>query len=87
MARTGGRKIRAGETARYLCDYCGTRWDSRELYRDAAGLWTCPQEGKGRDAVTLTRANVASAKASARDKKTQRVIGGRYDKDTAEPIG
>lgn len=56
-----------------------------DLYRDAAGLLSCPQEGRGRDAVTLTRANVASAKEFAhRQRRKQRA--GRFDRETAEPI-
>lgn len=32
-------------------------WKRSALRKDGAGLFVCPQEGPGRDAVTLTRLN------------------------------
>lgn len=46
---------------RAICAYCGSAWHRSEMYRDAAGMLVCPQEGKGRDAVTLDRINAANA--------------------------
>lgn len=86
MARTIGRRRHHGETGAALCDYCGTRWDRSKLYRDEAGLLTCPQEGRGRDAVALTKANVASAKAYARAYDRPPRYPGAFDKETATPI-
>lgn len=82
--RTVGSRIRTGERRRIICDYCGTLWDKRDLHRDAQGLWVCPQEGTGRDAITLTKANVASAKAYAAGARTPAEISGRYDKESAD---
>lgn len=44
-----------------LCAYCGTHWRRSQLRVDAAGRLYCPQEGSGRDAVTLARLNAAGA--------------------------
>ncbi len=85
--RTIGRRIRSGERERALCSYCGTLWDRDKLFRDAAGLLSCPQEGKGRDAVTLTRANVASALATAQSHRSNPHDPGQYQKEPAVPIG
>lgn len=41
------------------CDYCGMPWFRSQLRVDGAGLFVCPQEGRGRDAVTLTELNEA----------------------------
>jgi hypothetical protein len=82
--RTFGRRIRSGERSRAECDYCGTPWDRRKLYRDEAGLLTCPQEGRGRDAVALTRANAASAQIWAARKVPQPHDPGRYTKEVLE---
>ena len=86
MARTVGRKRRSGETGAALCGYCGARWYRSDLYRDEAGVLTCPDEGRGRDAVALTKANVASAKAYARSYDRPPRYPGAMDKETAVPI-
>lgn len=85
--RTSGRRIKKGERSRALCDHCGARWDRRELVRDASGLLRCPQEGDGRDAVTLTEANVAAAEAWADRKIPEPYDPGMYDKETAAAVG
>ena len=82
--RTCGYRLKSGERSRAVCAYCGTRWDRRALYRDAAGLLTCPQEGRGRDAVTLTRDSVAQAKAWAQQKRTEPHDPGRLDNEAVE---
>ncbi len=84
--RTIGRKRRQGERGVALCGYCGTRWNRSDLYRDQAGVLTCPQEGRGRDTVALTKANVASAKAYARSYDRPPRYPGAMDKETAVPI-
>lgn len=81
--RTVGRRIRGGERSRATCDYCGTRFDRRDLVRDASGLLRCPQEGDGRDAVTLNEANVAAAEEWADRKIPEPYDPGQYDKETA----
>lgn len=85
--RTIGRRRRQGERGAAVCGYCGTRWNRSDLYRDGAGVLTCPQEGKGRDTVTLTKANVASAKAYARAYDRPPRYPGALDNDEpATPI-
>lgn len=70
-----------------MCDRCGTRWNRSDLWRDLEGLLNCPQEGKGRDATSLTKANVASAKAYARAYDRPPRFPGRLDNDEpATPI-
>jgi hypothetical protein len=86
MTRTIGRRRKLGETGSSLCDRCGTRWPRSSLWRDLEGLLNCPQEGKGRDAVSLTKANVASAKAYARSYDRPPRYPGCLDKETATPI-
>lgn len=50
-------------------------------------MLNCPQEGRGRDAVALTKANVASAKAHARSYDRPPRFPGRLDNDEpATPI-
>jgi hypothetical protein len=86
--RTIGRRRRQGERGSALCDRCGTRWNRSDLWRDLEGLLNCPQEGRGRDAATLTKANVASAKAHARSYDRPPRFPGRLDNDEpATPIG
>jgi len=46
-----------------LCDYCGVQWYRHQLYRDRANLLVCPDEGKGRDSVTLSEENAAAARS------------------------
>lgn len=87
MARTIGRRRRQGERGTALCDRCGTRWNRSDLWRDLEGLLNCPQEGRGRDAVALTKANVASAKAAAHNYARPPRYPGSYDNDEpATPI-
>ena len=76
--RTVNRKIRPGERRRILCDYCSTLWDKRDLRRDASGLWVCPQEGPGRDGVTLTKGNAEALRAYANRLRVPGEITGRY---------
>lgn len=45
-----------------ICDYCGVQWRRSQLRRDRAGLLYCPDEGPGRDAVALSRDNVAQSR-------------------------
>jgi hypothetical protein len=85
--RTSGRRIRKDERARATCDFCGARFDLRDLTRDASGLLRCPQEGDGRDAVTLNEANVAAAEAWADRKMPEPYDPGQYDKETAVALG
>jgi hypothetical protein len=82
--RTSGRKIRKGERSRATCDYCGARYDRRDLVRDASGLLRCLSEGDGRDTVTLNEANVAAAEAWADRKIPEPHDPGMYDKEEAE---
>lgn len=82
--RTVGRRVDRGTRSVALCDYCGTRWPREKLYRDGAGLLTCPQEGRGRDAVTLTKDSVAAAKAAAEKHVPHPGDPGRYDKDPVD---
>lgn len=57
--QTIGRKWNSRIKGDYAwkCDYCGMMWKRSKLRKDGAGLFVCPQEGPGRDAVTLTRLN------------------------------
>jgi hypothetical protein len=87
MARTIGRRRRQGERGSALCDRCGTRWNRSDLWRDLEGLLNCPQEGRGRDAIALTKANVASAKAYTHSCDRPPRYPGALDKETAAPIG
>ena len=48
-------------------------------------MLTCPQEGRGRDAVELTKANVASAKAYSHSYDRPPRFPGRLDNETATP--
>lgn len=45
-----------------MCDYCGVMWRRSQLRRDGAGLLVCPDEGTGRDTVTLDKLNAAGAR-------------------------
>ncbi len=85
--RTIRHRHRSGERGTALCDRCGTRWNRSDLWRDQEGLLNCPQEGRGRDAVALTKANVASAKAYARSYDRPTRYPGAFDRETATPIG
>lgn len=76
--RTVGRSIRPGERRRIQCDYCNTLWDKRLLRRDASGLWVCPQEGPGRDGVTLTRGNAEASRAAAQRLRVPAELTGNY---------
>lgn len=85
--RTVTRRARYNEKSTGLCDRCGTRWHRSDLWRDEEGLLNCPQEGRGRDAVALTKANVASAKAYARSYDRPPRFPGQLDNDEpATPI-
>lgn len=80
--RTIGRRHKSGERGNALCDRCGTRWPRSSLRRDLEGLLNCPQEGPGRDATALTKANVASAKAYAHSYDRPVKYPGAIDKET-----
>lgn len=43
------------------CSYCGVRWLRSLLRRDRSGNLTCPDEGRGRDAVHLSELNAHHA--------------------------
>lgn len=43
------------------CDYCGVPYYRSRMLRDRSGYLACPRDRKGRDVVTLTEANAASA--------------------------
>lgn len=85
--RTSGRRIRSGERSRSECDRCGALWDRDKLWRDREGLLNCPLEGRGRDAVELTEANVAAAKAHSASRAPVPSDPGRYDRTPATAIG
>lgn len=57
-----------GEPGDYpcFCDYCGVKWRRSQLRRDGSGKLYCPDEGDGRDAVTLSKLNAAAALAGRR---------------------
>lgn len=80
--RTIGRRAKTGDRGVALCDRCGTRWPRSSLRRDLEGLLNCPQEGPGRDATALTKANVASAKAYAHGYDRPVKYPGGIDKET-----
>ncbi len=84
--RTVGRKIRPGERRRHLCDHCNTLFDKRDLRRDAEGLWTCQQEGPGRDGTTLTRGNAEALRAYAQRLRVPGEITGRYGETAVTPM-
>ncbi len=84
--KTSGRKKRSGERCRSLCDRCGTLWDRRLLRLDGEGMLVCPQEGNGRDGATLTRLNVAHAKAYGDRMIPVRTDPGVYQRETPVPI-
>jgi hypothetical protein len=50
-----------------MCDYCGVMWRRSQLRRDGAGLLVCPDEGDGRDSVTLDRLNAMGARRAPRN--------------------
>ena len=41
------------------CSYCGVRWRRSQMRLDRSGLLVCPDEGDGRDAITLSEGNAA----------------------------
>lgn len=61
---------------RATCDYCGITWHRSRLRKDASGLLACPDEGNGRDMVTLADAN---ANAAGKRPISERKSDGRYD--------
>jgi len=67
MQTIGRRHPRDAPKGEYVsrCDYCGTLWHRSKLKKDGAGLYYCPQEGDGLDAVTLSKMVAARAKAGA----------------------
>lgn len=45
-----------------MCAYCGAMWPRNQLWRDGAGNLVCPNEGSGRDRVTLEKENARLAR-------------------------
>ena len=64
-----------------MCDYCGVQWRRSQLRRNRAGLLVCPDEGNGRDAVTLSEQNAAGAQEYASRLGRQRRDPGNFDHD------
>lgn len=60
-----------------ICDYCGVKWRRSQLRRDRAGKLYCPDEGSGRDAVTLAQGNARGAAAAAAKHGNRRPPDGR----------
>lgn len=61
--QTVGRRMpkhRRGQKTAH-CSYCGVRWYSGDLRRDASGKWACPDDIKGRDTATLDAMNAEGA--------------------------
>lgn len=85
MGRTIGRhwpeKAPRGDY-QCTCDYCGVQWRRSQLYRDRSGLLVCPDEGNGKDMVTLSEGNAANAAARRMPLPNR---GGNYD-TTPYPI-
>jgi len=54
-----GRHSGPGTATAYpvMCTVCGSLWPRSKMRRDGSGQLICPDEGDGRDAVTLDRAN------------------------------
>lgn len=68
------------------CDYCGARYLRSRLVRDAAGLLACPIDSRGRDRVTLQRANQSAAEdVAARYANVPPRDGGHIEKTTEVP--
>jgi hypothetical protein len=84
--RTSGRRIKSGERRRIQCDHCNALFDKRLLHRDGEGLWTCPQEGPGRDAVTLTRGNAEALRDFTQRLRVPPEITGRYGNIPVEAL-
>ena len=60
-----------------MCAFCGVVWYRSQLTMDGAGMLVCPDEGTGRDEVTLGR---LIAQDSARPKRVIiRILGGADD--------
>lgn len=84
MARTIGKrwpKTAPRGDYQAACDYCNVMWRRSQLRRDGAGLLVCPDEGDGRDAVTLSELNAAGAQAQRGPVSTN--DGGRFFKGEA----
>lgn len=58
------------------CDYCSVRWRRSQCVRDRAGRLACPDDRAGRDEVTLSEMNAASA--GERRRSETREEGGFY---------
>lgn len=87
MARTIGKRWPATAPKgdyQARCDYCDVAWRRSQLKRDRAGLLYCPDEGEGRDSVTLDEANAAAAE-SYRNAPRGTNDGGRFVKTTSLP--
>lgn len=62
--RTIRRKLSRGHSpndTQRMCAYCGVVWYKSRLKMDRSGNLYCPDEGNGRDAVTLSEGNAAAA--------------------------
>lgn len=51
------RRVRGDYPA--ICSICGVPYPRSSLVKKADGLWYCPNDRDGRDAVTLSRLNAA----------------------------
>lgn len=65
-----------------ICDYCGVQWRRSQLVRDRAGLLACPDDQRGKDAVTLSQENALAA-GEPRGPMMIR-DGGNYDNSAQE---
>ena len=61
---------------RARCAYCGVHWYRSEMWVDGSGNLVCPDEGDGRDAVTLSKLNAEAAAAHAGRAGITHRIGG-----------
>jgi hypothetical protein len=72
---------------RARCAYCGVVWMRSKLRLDGAGNLVCPDEGEGRDAVTLSRLNADAARQASKNfaKKDRHKGGGGGDTRNLTP--
>lgn len=62
------------------CDYCGVAWRRSQLRKMRDGNLACPDEGPGRDALTLSEGNARGAANLGRGGPAHR-DGGYYEED------
>lgn len=90
--RTIGRRVpkdRPRGDYTCMCSYCGVMWYRSKLRKDRAGNLACPNEGSGRDAVTLSDLNAAAAtecRGAGVEETTQR-DGAEDLTGEADPLG